>query len=145
MKGMLDKGLTADLLEEYVARVESRDQKEMDAMPAAMRSAIRHLREAGESTIYSRSEVEDFAGELTCGMEIACYLETRDYYKVEGAIVYAVRGGFVRFDTRGGLVSNMPLEDYNRTWRLWEKRPNGAERFQTKWMPMQAIEKKKAP
>lgn len=128
---MLDRGLTADLLEERLALVESQ-MPEDTVTPAAMRSAMRHLREDKQDLLYSLEEVKAFQGMLDTGAEIACYLEIKGYYKAQGCIVYRIGGGCAFVATTDGRLVYM-LEEYNRQWRLWAQYPGGHERREKEW------------
>lgn len=136
MTGMLDRGLTADLLEERLMLVES--QMPGDTVtPAAMRSAMRHLREGKQDLMYSLEEVKAFRGALDTGAEIACYMETKGFYKPEACIVFSMHGDscFVRTSSENITLG---LEDYNRKWRLWAQYPGGHERREKEWAGAQA-------
>ena len=128
---MLDRGLTADLLEERLMLVESQMPEDI-VTPAAMRSAMRYLREDKQDLLYSRAEVEAFKGALETGAEIACYLEVKGYYKPMGCIVYAMHALTVFVVTSGETI-NLNLEDYNHKWRLWAQYPGGHERREKEW------------
>ena len=128
---MLDPGMTAGLLEERLMRVEE-EMPDDKLLPAAMRSAMRHLREA-DITILTKEEVRAFAGILETGAEVACYMETYGYYRPEGCIVYAMRDPWVWVTTSNGEAKSLHMADYNRKWRLWEKYPGGTERHHNAW------------
>lgn len=128
---MLDRGMTAGLLEERLMLVE-KEMPEDKLLPAAMRSAIRHMKEKEISLMYTAEEVAGFAGILKTGAEIACYLERKGYYKPEGCIVYAASPDTLFLSTSVGSES-MALDRYNRDWRLWAQYPDGMERHKRAW------------
>lgn len=134
---MLDRGITADLLEENLQHVE-REMQENRILPMAMRSAMRQLREGAGDTLYSAEEAEAFAGAFGAGAEIACYLERRGYYKPEGCIAYALREGLMWISTSSGTAEGLRMRDYGRSWRLWSQYPAGEERNRARWKGAEA-------
>ena len=102
-------------------------------LPAAMRSAMRHLREKDTGRMYTLEDVRTFAGILSTGAEIACYIEHKGYYRPEGCIVYAAREEWLWITTSNGTAESLNVNDYDRTWRLWTQYPDGTERYRQEW------------
>ena len=129
---MIDRGMTADLLEEHLEQIE-KHMPGYQALPGAIRSAIRHLRADDTNKPYTRQEVEAFADTMKTGAVISCYMETKGYFKPEGCIVYAVQGYNVFVTESGGINGSYKLEEYGRTWRLWPEYPSGHARVASEW------------
>lgn len=129
---MIDRGMTANLLEERLMLVEERLPEEK-TLPMAMRCAMRHLREGGGETLLSAEEVRAFRPVMAFGTGIACYLERKGYYKPEACIVTQINDQEIRVVDGTGMRLWLRLEDYGKIWRLWEQWPDGLERHGKAW------------
>ncbi|MBQ9342800.1 MAG: hypothetical protein IJT99_01250 [Clostridia bacterium] len=129
---MLDPGITADILEEKLLLVEKNIQDD-GQLADAIRDAIGHLRGKREDIMCSPEEIANFQVAFSIGAQIACYLERRSYYKPEAVIVEnASNSVLVIHDGVGRERFNMA--DYNRTWRLFHRYPDAAERHKHAWL-----------
>ena len=122
---MIDRGLTADLLE---ALLEKTDTGDDDMLPAVMRDAIHALREDAAQQPMTMDELRAAAGILDTVEDLACYLERRGYYKTEGVILYAIRGRVACMTASNREMLQLSLDSYGREWRLWRERPSGNAR-----------------
>ncbi len=128
---MLDRGITADLLEEKLMTLEQL-MPEDKQLHGAVREAIRELRGEKSSPACSEGEVRDFAHALERGSEVACYLELRKQPQISAVIVQrATETMIVVHDgvDRLGLM----YEGYNHTWRMYRELPSAEQRTAWKW------------
>lgn len=128
---MLDPGITADLLEEKLMRIEHKIPDDTQ-LHNAIREAIRHLRGEDDDIMLSADAVRSFSVAFSLGAEIACYLERRGYYKPEAVIVQNMSGTVIIIHNGVGRET-FSVADYNRTWRLYAKYPDAQERQKHQW------------
>lgn len=128
---MLDRGITADLLEEKLMTLEQMIPEDTQ-LHGAMREAMRYLREEKREPACSEGEVRDFAHTLDRGTEVACYLETRGRPQISAVIAQNANDGGITVHDGVGRVY-LPFAEYNRKWRIYREMPCAEQRTEQQW------------
>lgn len=129
---MLDRGITADLLEEKLMTLEQLAPEDRQ-LHGAVREAVRYLRAEKQEIACSESEVRDFAQALERGNEIACYLDRRGTPQITAVIVQSANDDWIAAND-GVERLRLSLADYNKKWRIYRELPCAAQRTAQRWM-----------